>query len=82
MGVTMNQESSVSVATTRERRRHHLVCRECGRSQHTGCVTGPAPCLDPAESGGFLVDDAEVVFWGLCPDCRAAIGAPGISATS
>jgi Fe2+ or Zn2+ uptake regulation protein len=48
---------------------HHLVCRVCGRTQDVDCTVGVAPCLTPAESAGFLVDEAEVVFWGLCPDC-------------
>jgi len=48
---------------------HHLVCRLCGRTEDVDCAVGPAPCLDPADSAGFLVDEAEVVFWGRCPDC-------------
>jgi Fe2+ or Zn2+ uptake regulation protein len=49
---------------------HHLVCRVCGRTDDVDCVTGVAPCLDPLDASGYLVDEAEVVFWGLCPDCR------------
>jgi Fe2+ or Zn2+ uptake regulation protein len=48
---------------------HHLVCRGCGRTEDVDCVVGHAPCLAPSESAGFLVDEAEVVFWGHCPDC-------------
>jgi Fe2+ or Zn2+ uptake regulation protein len=48
---------------------HHLVCRACGRTEDVDCVVGHAPCLAPSESAGFLVDEAEVVFWGHCPDC-------------
>lgn len=48
---------------------HHLVCRSCGRTEDVDCTVGVAPCLTPAESAGYLVDEAEVVFWGLCPDC-------------
>ncbi|RSM75555.1 transcriptional repressor [Kibdelosporangium aridum] len=48
---------------------HHLVCRECGRTEDVDCAVGPAPCLTPSESAGFVVDEAEVVFWGICPDC-------------
>jgi Fe2+ or Zn2+ uptake regulation protein len=48
---------------------HHLVCRACGRTEDVDCVVGLAPCLTPAESAGFVVDEAEVVFWGLCPHC-------------
>ncbi|MFC0116052.1 Fur family transcriptional regulator [Kibdelosporangium aridum] len=48
---------------------HHLVCRQCGRTEDVDCAVGPAPCLTPSESAGFVVDEAEVVFWGICPDC-------------
>jgi Fur family ferric uptake transcriptional regulator len=58
--------------TRTEDEHHHLVCRRCGRTEDVDCAVGPAPCLDPAESAGFLVDEAEVVFWGLCPACTAA----------
>lgn len=48
---------------------HHLVCRICGRTEDVDCVVGVAPCLDPSDSAGYVVDEAEVVFWGLCPEC-------------
>lgn len=48
---------------------HHLVCRVCGRTEDVDCVVGVAPCLDPSNTSGFAVDEAEVVFWGYCPDC-------------
>jgi Fur family ferric uptake transcriptional regulator len=48
---------------------HHLVCRHCGRTEDVDCVHGSAPCLEPSSRGGFEVEEAEVVFWGLCPDC-------------
>ncbi|GAA2832902.1 Fur family transcriptional regulator [Crossiella cryophila] len=51
---------------------HHLVCRICGHTQDVDCVRGQRPCLDPADTAGFAVDEAEVVFWGRCPDCLAA----------
>jgi len=50
---------------------HHVVCRGCGRIADVDCVVGEAPCLDPGETDGFEVDEAEVTFWGLCPDCHA-----------
>jgi Fe2+ or Zn2+ uptake regulation protein len=50
---------------------HHVVCRRCGAAQDIDCVVGEAPCLQPSGVGGFLVDEAEVTFWGLCPDCQA-----------
>ena len=49
---------------------HHLVCRSCGTTTDVQCKTGTAPCLAPHESMGFVVDEAEVVFWGLCPACQ------------
>lgn len=48
---------------------HHLVCRVCGRTDDVDCVQGQAPCLEPSETAGFTLDEAEVVFWGLCPTC-------------
>ncbi|MCV7168791.1 transcriptional repressor [Mycobacterium manitobense] len=51
---------------------HHLVCRSCGRIADVECVVGAAPCLVPADTDGFVVDRAEVVFWGVCADCRDA----------
>nr|WP_042184586.1 Fur family transcriptional regulator [Kibdelosporangium sp. MJ126-NF4]CEL16390.1 Transcriptional regulator, FUR family [Kibdelosporangium sp. MJ126-NF4]CTQ94314.1 Transcriptional regulator, FUR family [Kibdelosporangium sp. MJ126-NF4] len=50
---------------------HHLVCRQCGRAEDVDCVIGPAPCLSPSDLAGFVIDEAEVVFWGLCPHCQA-----------
>ncbi|MBP2475303.1 Fur family ferric uptake transcriptional regulator [Crossiella equi] len=49
---------------------HHLVCRACGRTTDVDCVRGERPCLAPSDAAGYAVDEAEVVFWGLCPDCR------------
>ena len=51
---------------------HHLVCRECGVVADVDCVVGAAPCLAPSDAAGFAVDEAEVVFWGLCADCQVA----------
>ncbi|MHC9295186.1 Fur family transcriptional regulator [Mycobacterium sp. LTG2003] len=49
---------------------HHLVCRVCGRVADVDCTVGETPCLEPSHLGGFTVDEAEVVFWGLCADCQ------------
>ncbi|WP_457011396.1 Fur family transcriptional regulator [Geodermatophilus sp. SYSU D00965] len=49
---------------------HHLVCRSCGAVADVDCVVGAAPCLTPSDAAGFVVDEAEVVFWGLCRQCR------------
>jgi Fur family transcriptional regulator, stress-responsive regulator len=51
---------------------HHLVCRVCGVVVDVDCVVGAAPCLAPSDTAGFVVDEAEVVFWGLCARCQAA----------
>ena len=49
---------------------HHLVCRRCDRLVDVDCAVGEVPCLVPVESGDFVVDEAEVTYWGICPDCR------------
>lgn len=48
---------------------HHLVCRSCDTVVDVDCAVGAAPCLEPGAAHGFVVDEAEVVFWGLCPNC-------------
>jgi Fur family ferric uptake transcriptional regulator len=50
---------------------HHLVCRSCGAVADIDCAVGSAPCLAPSDAHGFVIDEAEVVFWGLCPTCRS-----------
>ncbi len=50
---------------------HHVVCRACGRTDDVDCAVGAAPCLTPSDNRGFTVDEAEVVFWGLCPGCES-----------
>lgn len=49
---------------------HHVVCRRCGVVGDIDCTVGAAPCLDPSADHGFVIDEAEVTFWGLCPDCQ------------
>src|SRR3954462_1582887 len=49
---------------------HHLVCRSCGAVADVDCAVGAAPCLSPSHAAGFVVDEAEVVFWGLCSNCQ------------
>lgn len=49
---------------------HHVVCRVCGAVQDVDCVVGEAPCLTPASMPGFVVDEAEVTWWGTCSECR------------
>jgi Fur family ferric uptake transcriptional regulator len=51
---------------------HHLVCRRCGRLADVDCAVGEVPCLTPSEDWHFEIDEAEVIYWGVCPDCRIA----------
>jgi len=50
---------------------HHLICRSCGRVVDVDCAVGSAPCLTAADGQGFEIDEAEVAYWGRCPDCAA-----------
>ena len=50
---------------------HHLICRGCGRTVDVDCATGAAPCLTAVDDAGYEIDEAEVIYWGRCPDCRA-----------
>lgn len=57
---------------------HHLVCRSCGDMVDVDCAVGDAPCLTAADPAGYEIDEAEVIYWGRCPDCIAAApAAPG-----
>jgi len=51
---------------------HHIVCRSCGSIADVDCAVGDAPCLAPSDDHGFAIDEAEVVYRGLCPDCSPA----------
>lgn len=51
---------------------HHVVCRSCGAIADVDCATGHTPCLTASDDHGFMVDEAEVVYWGTCPRCAAA----------
>ena len=51
---------------------HHVVCRSCGVIADVDCAVGEAPCLIPSDDNGFVLDEAEVIYWGLCPDCSTA----------
>jgi Fur family transcriptional regulator, stress-responsive regulator len=50
---------------------HHLICRACGRMVDVDCAAGTAPCLTAADDKGYEIDEAEVVYWGRCPECLA-----------
>jgi Fur family ferric uptake transcriptional regulator len=51
---------------------HHLICRACGRMVDVDCAVGYTPCLTAADSSGYEIDEAEVIYWGRCPDCVTA----------
>ena len=50
---------------------HHLICRSCGLTVDVDCAVGSAPCLTAIDDSGFKIDEAEVIYWGTCPDCRS-----------
>lgn len=51
---------------------HHIVCRRCAATVDVDCAALPAPCLAPSDTNGYLIDEAEVIYWGHCPACVAA----------
>jgi Fur family ferric uptake transcriptional regulator len=51
---------------------HHVVCRSCGVIADADCAVGTTPCLTASDDHGFAIDEAEVIYWGLCPDCSTA----------
>ncbi|MFC0865231.1 Fur family transcriptional regulator [Sphaerimonospora cavernae] len=61
---------------------HHLVCRQCARVTDVDCAVGHAPCLEPAHDAGYLIDEADVIYWGLCPDCQLTSPLPADSASA
>ena len=71
-GLVRRIQPSGSVARYESRvgdNHHHVVCRSCGAIADVDCAVGHAPCLTASNDQGFLVDEAEVVYWGTCPDC-------------
>jgi Fe2+ or Zn2+ uptake regulation protein len=50
---------------------HHLVCRSCGTVSDVDCAVGEAPCLTASDDAGFEIEEAEIVYWGLCPACQS-----------
>ena len=55
---------------------HHVVCRSCGVIADADCAVGSAPCLTASDDHGFAIDEAEVIYWGLCSDCSGATRNP------
>jgi Fe2+ or Zn2+ uptake regulation protein len=51
---------------------HHIVCRSCGAVADVDCAVGEAPCLTASDDHGYAIDEAEVIYWGLCPRCSTA----------
>ena len=51
---------------------HHIICRGCGKTADVNCAVGQMPCLTAADDAGYRIDEAEVIFWGTCPECLAA----------
>jgi Fur family transcriptional regulator, stress-responsive regulator len=58
---------------------HHLICRVCGRVVDVDCAVGTAPCLAAADDMGYEIDEAEIAYWGRCPDCLAQARKPSDS---
>jgi len=55
---------------------HHAICRSCGAVADVDCAVGAAPCLTAATNSGYEIDEAEVVYWGTCPECRGVAPEP------
>jgi Fur family ferric uptake transcriptional regulator len=74
-GLVRRIQPSGSVARYESRtgdNHHHIVCRSCGVVADVDCAVGTTPCLTASDDHGFAIDEAEVVYWGLCPDCSTA----------
>lgn len=74
-GLVRRIQPSGSVARYESRvgdNHHHVVCRACGVIADVDCAVGEAPCLTATDDLGFTIDEAEVIYWGLCPDCATA----------
>src|SRR5687768_16617675 len=72
VGLVRRIQPSGSVARYESRvgdNHHHVVCRSCSAISDVDCATGEAPCLDASDTHGFTIDEAEVIYWGLCPTC-------------
>jgi Fur family ferric uptake transcriptional regulator len=73
-GLVRRIEPAGSVARYESRvgdNHHHVVCRSCGSIADVDCAVGDTPCLTASDDRGYAIDEAEVVYWGLCPDCSA-----------
>lgn len=73
-GLVRKIQPSGSVARYESRvgdNHHHVVCRSCGVIADVDCAVGTAPCLTPSDYNGFVLEEAEVIYWGLCPACAS-----------
>ncbi len=78
-GLVRRIQPSGSVARYESRvgdNHHHVVCRACGAIADVDCAVARTPCLTAADDHGFVIDEAEVTYWGLCPTCSAAAHTP------
>jgi Fur family transcriptional regulator, stress-responsive regulator len=74
-GLVRRIEPAGSVARYESRvddNHHHVICRSCGAIADVDCAVGDTPCLTASDAHGFTIDEAEVIYWGLCPDCAGA----------
>ena len=74
-GLVRRIQPSGSVARYESRvgdNHHHVVCRVCGVIADVDCAVGEAPCLTASDDNGFSIDEAEVIYWGMCPECSTA----------
>lgn len=75
-GLVRRIQPSNSVARYESRvgdNHHHVVCRSCGAIADVDCAVGEVPCLEASHDQGFSIDEAEVIYWGSCPDCSTAL---------
>jgi len=78
-GLVRRIQPSGSVARYESRvgdNHHHVVCRVCGTIADVDCAVGHTPCLTASDDHGFAIDEAEVTYWGTCPECAAAVPTP------
>ena len=70
-GSVLERDAYGCAASGRAGNHHHLVCRRCGSVTDVACAVGSVPCAVPAETAGFVVDEAEVTYWGTCAPCAS-----------
>jgi len=81
-GLVRRIEPAGSVARYERRvgdNHHHVVCRSCGDIADVDCAVGDTPCLTASEDHGYVIDEAEVVYWGICPACSNPLPTPSES---